>query len=408
MSSVLAGDEMFERDLEILKRGATHLNVEEDLVARLREFYQTGTQMRVKLGADPSSSDLHLGHAVVLRKLRQFQDLGHKVVLIIGDFTATIGDPTGKSKTRPTISLEQTRANAETYVNQIGKILDLNPTKFELTYNSAWLEKMNYSEVIRLAQTYTVARLLERDDFAKRFKSSQPIGVHEFLYPLTQGYDSVAVRADVELGGNDQLFNNLVGREVQKSYGMRSQVVMTCPLLTGTDGVEKMSKSLNNYIGISEAPESIYRKAMQIPDAILMQYFTLCTALPLETFSDLVKQDPFAAHAVLARELVRIYHGEESVASAERMYKDVAAKKIPTQIKEFVISKDDLQDGEINICKLLMKTGLAASMGDARRLIQNRGIKIDNAVVEDAKINIRVDKDTVLQKGRDSFIKVKK
>lgn len=395
-----------EDALTTLRRGAEHIVPEDELAAKLKQAQREDRQLRVKLGVDPSSTDLHIGHAVVLRKMRQFQDLGHRVVLIVGDFTATIGDPSGRSKTRPVLSLEQTRAHGETYVAQATQILDDAPERLEIRHNSEWLEPLGFSEIIRLASTYTVARMLERDDFTKRYGSGSPISVHEFLYPLAQAYDSVAVRADVELGGTDQLFNLMVGRDVQRAYGQEPQIALTTPLLEGLDGVEKMSKSLDNYIGIAEAPESMFKKAMQVPDNLLVRYAELCTALDLGMFATLAGNDPVAAHRTFARELVRIYHGEAPIAEAEERFDMVARGGIPTDVPEIEIDADELTDGEIWICRLANAAGLASSNGEARRLIQNRGLKLDGETVEDFKLNVQLDRPVVLQKGKDTFVRV--
>jgi tyrosyl-tRNA synthetase len=388
--------------LAIIKRGAEHIQPEEALFEKLK----TEKQLRIKFGADPSSSDLHIGHAVVLRKLRQFQDLGHKVILIIGDFTAMIGDPSGRSKTRPVLSLEQTRKNGETYVSQATKILDPNPEKLELHHNSTWLNAMNFSDVIKLAATYTVARMLERDDFKKRYGEGTPISMHELLYPLAQAYDSVAIRADVELGGTDQLFNLLVGRDVQREYGQEAQVALTMPLLQGLDGVEKMSKSLGNYIGIAEPPEVMFKKAMLVPDALLLRYTELCTILDLAKMRELVDKDVKEAHRVLARELVRIYHGEAPIAHAEERYDYIAKGGIPDDMPEFKLLASELTDGKIWICKLATLAGLTPSNGEARRMMQNRGLKLNGEAVTDDKLNVDVSQGVVLQKGKDRFIRV--
>jgi tyrosyl-tRNA synthetase len=394
-------------DLAIIQRGAEHLHSVEDLVEKLERAAATNTQMRVKLGVDPSSADLHIGHAVVLRKMRQFQDLGHKVVLIIGDFTGMIGDPTGRSKTRPALTLEQTRENGQSYVEQATLILDDDPDKLEIVYNSSWLEPLNFTDLVKLSAKYTVAQMLTREDFNTRYKDGTPISVHEFLYPLAQAYDSVAVRADIELGGTDQLFNLLVGRDIQKDYEQEAQVVLTMPLLEGLDGVEKMSKSLGNYIGIAEPPENMFKKAMQVPDALLMRYFELCTALDLDDMRALVDSNILEAHRVFARELVRVYHGEEPIAHAEERYDYVAKGGIPDDVPEVVIAASDLQDGSIGILKLATLAGLTASNGEARRLVQNRGLKMDGEPVTDVKLQLSLDAPLVLQKGKDSFVRVK-
>ena len=392
--------------LTLLTRGADHIVPEEGLEQKLLTAQKENRQLRVKLGVDPSSSDLHVGHAVVLRKMRQFQDLGHKVVLIIGDFTAMIGDPTGRSKTRPVLTLEQTRRNGETYVAQATRILDTDPDKLEVRHNSEWLEPLGFAEVIRLASSYTVARMMERDDFTKRFSEGIPISVHEFLYPLAQAYDSVAIKADVELGGTDQLFNLLVGRDVQREYAQEPQIALTTPLLEGLDGVEKMSKSLGNYIGIAESPEVMFKKAMQVTDELLFRYTELCTALDLDDMKHLIDADVKEAHRVFARELVRIYHGDEPIAYAEERYDYVAKGGIPDDVPEYKLDAAELEDGSIWICKLATLAGLTQSNGEARRLIQNRGLRLDGEQITDPKQQISLTDAVVLQKGKDVFKKV--
>ncbi|GEM48469.1 hypothetical protein DC3_41040 [Deinococcus cellulosilyticus NBRC 106333 = KACC 11606] len=298
-----------QQQIEILKRGAVDLISEEDLKRKI----ETGKQLRVKLGADPTRPDLHLGHAVILKKMRQFQELGHKVIMLIGDFTAMIGDPSGKSKTRPPLTLEETRQNAHSYLEQCKLILKDDPEVLELRYNSEWLEPLGYADVIRLASRYTVARILERDDFTKRLQSGTPISLHELLYPLTQGYDSVALEADVELGGTDQLFNNLVGRTLQGQYEQEPQVVLTLPLLVGLDGVEKMSKSLNNYIGLTDTPDVMFAKLMKVPDNLLENYFTLLTDLSINTIENILTLHPIRSHRILATLVVAWIHGKYDI-----------------------------------------------------------------------------------------------
>ncbi len=392
--------------LKLLQRGAEQIVPEEELARKLDQAKRDGRQLRVKLGVDPSSADLHVGHAVVLRKLRQFQDLGHRVVLIIGDFTAMIGDPSGRSKTRPVLSLEETRRNGETYVAQAVAVLDDRPDRLEIRHNSEWLEPLGFADVIRLASNYTVARMLERDDFTKRFSAGVPIQVHEFLYPLAQAYDSVAIRADVELGGTDQLFNLLVGRDVQRAYGLEPQVALTTPLLVGLDGVEKMSKSLGNYIGIAEPPEVMFKKAMQVADALLLSYAELCTTLDLATMSAALQDDPVGAHRVFARELVRVYHGEAPIAAAERRYDEVAKGAIPDDVPEVRVPDGEFEDGRVGLLRLATLAGLTSSNGEARRLVQNRGLRLDGEVVEDPQLRLDLRTPRVLQKGKDTFVRV--
>ncbi len=394
--------------MALLQRGAETIVPEGGLEQKLRQAESDGRQLRVKLGVDPSSADLHIGHAVVLRKMRQFQDLGHRVVLIVGDFTATIGDPSGRSKTRPVLSLEQTRVNGETYVAQATRILDDDPQRLEIRHNSEWLAPLGFGEVVRLASSYTVARMLERDDFTQRFRGGTPIGVHELLYPLAQAYDSVAVRADVELGGTDQLFNLLVGRDVQRAYDQEPQVALTTPLLEGLDGVEKMSKSLGNYIGIAEPPEVMFKKAMQVPDSLLLRYAELCTLLDLPALAAEAERNPVAAHRSFARELVRAYHGGGPIGAAEARYDDVARGGIPDDLPEAVVPELELEGGRVGVLRLATLAGLTASNGEARRLIQNRGLRLDGDVVDDPALWLELDKPVVLQKGKDTFVRVRR
>lgn len=401
-----AGTEDHRAALQLLLRGAEQVVPEGGLLEKLRTASREGRQLRAKLGVDPSSADLHIGHAVVLRKLRQFQDLGHRVVLIIGDFTAMIGDPSGRSKTRPVLTLAETRANGETYVAQATRILDTDPNRLEIRHNSEWLEPLGFAEVIRLASNYTVARMLERDDFTKRFQDGVPISVHEFLYPLAQAYDSVAIRADVELGGTDQLFNLLVGRDVQRAYGQEPQVALTTPLLVGLDGVEKMSKSLNNYIGIAESAAVMFKKAMQVGDELLLQYAELSTALDLEPLREQLDVDPVAAHRTFARALTTIYHGEGPVAQAEERYDNIARGGIPDDLREITLAADEFEDGAVTAARATVLAGLAASNGEVRRLVLNRGLKIDGELVASAQQRLTLDQPVVLQRGKDQFVKV--
>ncbi len=425
-------DKNIDEAMTSLTRGAEQIVPEGGLEEKLQGAQKERRPLRVKLGIDPTSADIHIGFAVVLRKMRQFQDLGHKVVLIIGDFTAMIGDPSGKSKTRPVLTLEETRKNGETYLQQATKILDPDPEKLEVRRNSEWLEPLGFAELVRLASTYTVARMLERDDFTKRYTSGVPISVHEFLYPLAQAYDSVAIHADVELGGTDQLFNLLVGRDVQRSYAQEPQVALTTPLLEGLDGVEKMSKSLGNYIGISEPPEVMFKKAMQVPDELLYRYMELCTGLDLDWARDLIERDIKEAHRVFARELVRIYHSnaeDESAETkrlslemkhkskifgttnaelrkAEERFDYVAKGGIPDDVPEYQLSADELENGAIWICKLATSSGLTKSNGEARRLVKNRGLRLNGEQVTNENLQVSLEEPAVLQKGKDTFVRV--
>jgi len=374
-----------EEALALLKRGAEEIVPEEELLAKLKE----GRPLTVKLGADPTRPDLHLGHAVVLRKMRQFQELGHKVVLIIGDFTGMIGDPSGRSKTRPPLTLEETRENAKTYVAQAGKILRQEPHLFELRYNSEWLEGLTFKEVVRLTSLMTVAQMLEREDFKKRYEAGIPISLHELLYPFAQAYDSVAIRADVEMGGTDQRFNLLVGREVQRAYGQSPQVCFLMPLLVGLDGREKMSKSLDNYIGLTEPPEAMFKKLMRVPDPLLPSYFRLLTDLEEEEIEALLKAGP------------------EEVRRAEARYDEVAKGGIPEEIPEVTIPASELKEGRIWVARLFTLAGLTPSNAEARRLIQNRGLRLDGEVLTDPMLQVDLSRPRILQRGKDRFVRVR-
>lgn len=393
-----------DEQLSILKRGVVDLVSEADL----RERLARGTPLRVKLGADPTRPDLHLGHAVILRKMRQFQDLGHKVIMLIGDFTATIGDPTGKSKTRPPLTLDEARANAKSYLEQCRIILRRESEVLEVRYNSEWLEKMGYKDIIQLASRYTVARIMERDDFRKRFEGGVPISMHELLYPLTQGYDSVALEADIELGGTDQLFNNLVGRALQRDYGQAPQIVMTLPLLVGTDGSEKMSKSLDNYIGLTDAPHLMFAGLMKVPDALMDNYLTLLTDLPHPEVAVLLAGHPAAAHETLARTVVAWLNPDADLEAALDRYRDVAKGGIPENIPSIDIPATELgTEGQIAAAKLVALAGLEPSNGAARKLIQNKGLKIDGELYIDPQGILHIPSaGLVLQKGKDKFVHV--
>jgi len=320
-----------EEELEILKSNVVEIIPEDGLYEKLKKAREEGRPLRVKLGADPSAPDLHLGHAVVLRKLKQFQDLGHQVVFIIGDFTARIGDPSGRSETRKPLTPEQVKKNALTYQEQVGKILDVS--KAEIRYQEEWFGKMKLEDVLVLTSKYTIARMLERDDFAQRFKEQKPIFIHEIMYPLLQAYDSVAIKADIELGGTDQKFNLIVGREIQREYGLEPQVAMLMPILEGLDGKQKMSKSLGNYIGLTEPPNQMYGKVMSIPDELIIRYFELATELPKEEIRKIEQEmregklNPRDAKARLAREIVKIYHGEEASLKAEEEFNRIFRNK---------------------------------------------------------------------------------
>ena len=386
------------RELELIKRKSVQIFSEDELEKKLK----SGKKLIIKFGADPSRPDLHLGHTVPLRVLKTFQDLGHEIVFVIGDFTAMIGDPTGKSKTRPALTFEETRKSAETYLKQVTKILDKEKTRIE--YNSKWLSKMNFEDIIKLSSKYTVARIMERDDFKNRFENNLPLSMHELLYPLMQGYDSVALNADIEIGGTDQTFNLLVGRELQKDYDQDSQVVITFPLLVGLDGKEKMSKSLGNYIGIDESPEIMYEKAMKIPDEVLIEYFKLTTDIDTEVVKEWINENIVEAHKKYARKIIKMYHGEKFIKQAEEKYKIIANGGIPSNIKTVKLS-DDIQ--KISICDLLVKVEFAKSKGEAKRMVQGKGVKINSQLIEDINKVINLNKEVILQFGKNKFIKIK-
>ncbi|AFD26877.1 tyrosine--tRNA ligase [Deinococcus gobiensis] len=402
-----------DEQIEILKRGVADLVSEDDLRRKLARSLETGTPLRIKLGADPTRPDLHLGHAVILRKMRQFQDLGHKVILLIGDFTAMIGDPSGKSKTRPPLTLEETRANAKSYLEQSRLVLRGEPEVLEIRYNGEWLEPMGYADVIRLASRYTVARILERDDFTKRLNAGTPISLHELLYPVTQGYDSVALHADVELGGTDQLFNNLVGRALQRDYDQEPQVVMTLPLLVGLDGTEKMSKSLDNYVGLTDEAHVMFARLMKVPDTLLDNYFTLLTDLPRARIAELLAGHPVAAHRELAREVVRAFHPDADLDAAEERFRAVARGGIPENIPVVTLAAADLDDSadpdRVSLVKLVVLAGLEPSNGAARKLIQNRGLKLNGEPFTDPHGSLsraQIAAGAVIQKGKDKFARI--
>ena len=373
----------------------------------LLEKLNSGRKLVVKLGADPSRPDLHLGHTVPLRALKILQELGHEIVFVIGDFTAMIGDPSGRSKTRPALSFEETKKNGETYLKQVSKILD--PSKIRIVYNAEWLGKMTFEDVVKLCGKYTVARILERDDFSTRFKNNIPIGIHEFLYPLMQGYDSVALHADIEIGGTDQTFNLLVGRELQKDYGQEPQDVMCFPLLVGIDGKEKMSKSLGNYIGIDESPEIMFEKSMRIPDDVLFDYFRLTTDMDLDKVKVEMEKDIVEAHKIYAREIIKMYHGEEFIEYAEERYATVAKGGVPENIDVYELNKSSIDNG-ILITDLLVKSGIVPSKSEGKRMIEQNGISINGIKETNSSkmitINDFVDNEIIIQKGKKSFKKV--
>jgi len=394
--------------LKEIRRGVEEIIPEEALLEKLERSYRTGRPLNIKLGCDPSRPDLHIGHAVVLRKLRQFQDLGHQAILIIGDFTGMIGDPSGRSKTRPALTVEEIRHNGATYVEQAGHVLDVS--KLQMRYNSEWLGVMSFTDVVRLASRYTVARMLERDDFENRYKAGQPISVHEFLYPLAQAQDSVAIEADVELGGTDQKFNLLVGRDIQQANDMQAQVCITMPILPGTDGVEKMSKSYDNYIGISEAPEDMYGKTLSIPDDLIYRYFELATAVDsarLPELKRLAETDPRNAKHRLAFSIVELYHGQEAASDArDHFEKTIIRKEEPDDMPEF--RAVDLGGGTIGLLDLMHRAGLVASKSEARRMIQQNAVSIDGDKVTDSEavVDLNAQLPLVVKVGKRRFARI--
>ncbi|HFZ2225857.1 tyrosine--tRNA ligase [Pseudomonas aeruginosa] len=390
-----------EEQLALIQRGADEILVEAELVAKLKR----GQPLRIKAGFDPTAPDLHLGHTVLINKLRQFQDLGHQVIFLIGDFTGMIGDPSGKSVTRPPLTREQVLENAETYKSQVFKILD--PAKTEVAFNSTWMDQLSPADFIRLASQYTVARMLERDDFSKRYASNQPIAIHEFLYPLVQGYDSVALKADVELGGTDQKFNLLMGRELQRAYGQEAQVILTMPLLEGLDGVKKMSKSLGNYIGIQEAPGVMYSKLVSIPDTLMWRYFELLSFRSLDEIDSFRKDveagaNPRDIKIKLAEEIVARFHGEEAAASAHKSAGNrLKEGELPEDLPEIELSSPE----DMPVASILNKAGLVKNAAAARDLLGAGSVKVDGQVV-DRTFMLALGETRVFQAGKKAFARI--
>ena len=394
-----------KEQMALIQRGVEEIIPEEELINKLEKSRETNTPLIVKLGCDPSRPDLHIGHGVVLRKLRHFQDLGHQAVLVIGDFTAMIGDPSGRNKTRPQITLDETKLNAETYVEQSKVILNID--NLIIKYNSRWLNKMNFYDVVKLASSYTVARMLERDDFTKRFQSEAPISIHEFLYPLAQGQDSVELKADVELGGTDQKFNLLVGRDLQKDQGQDPQCIITTPLLEGTDGIEKMSKSYDNHIGLLESPENMYGRTLSISDDMIQKWFTLAADSDESILNEVDKQlsdssvNPMDVKRLLARKIVELYYDEESAILAEKHFNTVVVGKgIPNQMPEFILSSEEL------IVNVIANSGLLESKGAVRRMIKQGAVKLDGETITDIQASIKPQKEQILKVGKRRFLKV--
>jgi len=397
-----------DEQLEYIRKGSVEIIREQDLRERMEQSFKTGKPMRVKAGFDPTAPDLHLGHTVLIRKLKHFQDMGHTVVFLIGDGTGLIGDPTGRNTTRPPLSREQLEKNAETYKAQVFKILDKEKT--EVRYNSEWLHELGFEGLIRLAAKYTVSKLLEREDFHKRFQEEKPISVHELLYPLAQGYDSVALQADVELGGTDQKFNLLVGRELQRQYGQPSQIVLTMPLLEGTDGIQKMSKSYGNYVGITETPQEMFGKLMSISDELMWRYYELLTDLTSKQIEELKWKvsegslHPMQAKKDLAKRIIADFHSEQAGTEAEANWtRQFQKDEVPENLELVTVTAAELSpngSGAVKLDKLLVKAGLAESGSDAQRKIKAGAVKIDGSGYSELYLSVQVGKEMVVRVGR--------
>jgi len=392
-----------EKQLELIRRGADEILLEEDLVEKLK----LGRPLRIKAGFDPTAPDLHLGHTVLINKLRQFQDLGHEIIFLIGDFTGMIGDPSGKSATRPPLTEAEVKENARTYQKQIFKILDKDRTR--VVFNAEWMSKVSSADMIKLASSSTVARMLERDDFSKRYKAGQPIGIHEFLYPLIQGFDSMVLESDVELGGTDQKFNLLMGRQLQQASGQKPQVVLTMPILEGLDGVQKMSKSLDNYIGIEDRPADMFGKIMSISDELMWRYFELLSFRPMSEIENFKKEvnkgkNPRDIKFLLAEEIIARFHSEdEAIKAREGFIAQFAKGSVPDDIPEFAF---EVGDEGMPIANLLKDAGLTGSTSDAMRMIQQGAVKIDGKKVSDKSLKVKTGMDGVYQVGKRKFARV--
>ena len=394
-----------KEQIDVVSRGVEDFVSPEGLEQKLEKSTKSGKPLKIKLGAYPSRPDLHIGHAVVLRKLRQFQDLGHQAILIIGDFTASIGDPTGRNKTRPSITLDEARDYGKSYLEQASIIL--NADRLDVVHNSDWLNSMNFSELIKLAAQVTVAQMLERDDFSQRYKGGTPISVHEFLYPLAQAQDSVYLHSDVELGGTDQLFNLLMGRELQKKSNQAQQIIMTLPLLEGTDGKEKMSKSYDNYIGLSDTPADMFGKVLSIPDEMIVKYLTLTTNLSMGAIQEIDTKmksgaNPRDFKRQLGRELVKVYYDDHAAMAAQEAFDNLFIKKdIPDEMPELTIDSDDE-----TLLSLLDKSGLFASKGEIRRLVKQNAVSVDNKKIQDEFFPFNIKGSFVIKAGKRKFVRI--
>ena len=397
-----------EEQLKVIKRGAVEILPEEELIWKLRESINHNKPLRIKQGFDPTAPDIHLGHTVCLRKLRQFQELGHQVILIIGDYTGMVGDPSGLSETRPQLTFDEIKRNAQTYQEQFFRVVD--ESKTEVHYNGEWFSRMSFQEIMRLASNFTVARMLERDDFSKRYKEQIPISIHELFYPLMQAYDSVMIEADVEIGGTEQKFNLLAGRQIQEVYGQKPQVILTMPVLAGTDGEQRMSKSLGNYIGVAEAPGEIFGKVMSIPDEQIYSYFELVTDVDIDELSQIKqeledkKTNPMVLKRRLAKQIVRMYHSQQEADKAYQEFERVFSKKeLPEDIPVKHLEHDQ---AEMWIGHYLVKAGCASSTSEVKRLIKQGGLYIDNERIEDENLKIAVAGEKLVRLGKRRFFKI--
>ena len=394
-----------KKQMDLIRRGVEEILPENELIGKLQKSFDTSKPLIVKLGCDPSRADLHIGHGVVLRKLRHFQDLGHTAVLVIGDFTAMIGDPSGRNKTRPPLTLEEAKDNAKTYVEQAKVILDID--RLKIKYNSEWLNRMNFNDVVKLASSYTVARMLERDDFTKRFQSEIPISIHEFLYPLAQAQDSVELKADIELGGTDQKFNLLVGRYLQKNNNQEQQCIITTPLLEGTDGIEKMSKSYGNHIGIMDTPEDMYGKALSIKDSMIRKWFALAADADQNIIKSVGKRlenpsiNPMDVKRELARKIVELYYDNDTAIKAENHFNTVVVKKgIPADMPKFSLKS------ETSIVNVIFESGLLKSKSEGRRMIKQGAVKLNDLSISDIQATIKPGGEQILKIGKRRFLRI--
>ena len=394
-----------KKQMDLIRRGVEEILPENELIGKLQKSFDTSKPLIVKLGCDPSRADLHIGHGVVLRKLRHFQDLGHTAVLVIGDFTAMIGDPSGRNKTRPPLTLEEAKDNAKTYVEQAKVILDID--RLKIKYNSEWLNRMNFNDVVKLASSYTVARMLERDDFTKRFQSEIPISIHEFLYPLAQAQDSVELKADIELGGTDQKFNLLVGRYLQKNNNQEQQCIITTPLLEGTDGIEKMSKSYGNHIGIMDTPEDMYGKALSIKDSMIRKWFVLAADADQDIIESVEKRlenpsiNPMDIKRELARKIVELYYDNDTAIKAENHFNTVVVNKgIPADMPKFSLKS------ETSIVNVIFESGLLKSKSEGRRMIKQGAVKLNDLSISDIQATIKPGGEQILKIGKRRFLRI--